>query len=187
MIGPLGWLFALCAVALAVWLYRTQDREAALLKINKGLRARIVALQRETREAGGQALALGYRVQESHKEGDVTVIDRAELTEVSVVGGQGKPISDGPYVLATKYADGDPGDQWAVGFYAGALGDRHLVKDVHGRLFRANGFRRVKEISEARGRWILERTDLIEAGARSVWWWARQPMTEKGDLSGKAT
>jgi hypothetical protein len=50
VIGPLGWLFALSTVLLAVWLYRTQDREAALLKINKGLRARIVALQKEIRE-----------------------------------------------------------------------------------------------------------------------------------------
>ena len=25
-------------------------------------------------------------------------------------------IADGEYVLATKYSDGDPGDEWAVGF-----------------------------------------------------------------------
>ena len=52
MIGPLGWLFVLSTALLAVALYRTQDREAALLKINKGLRARIVALQKVDPGAG---------------------------------------------------------------------------------------------------------------------------------------
>lgn len=50
MIGPLGWLFVLSTALLAIWLYRTQDRERELLKAQKALRARIVALQREIRE-----------------------------------------------------------------------------------------------------------------------------------------
>lgn len=50
MIGPLGWLFVLSTALLAIWLYRTQERERELLKAQKALRARIVALQREIRE-----------------------------------------------------------------------------------------------------------------------------------------
>lgn len=71
-------------------------------------------------------------------------------------------ISIGDYVLATKYADGDPGDHWALGFYAGPLEGtdkglfvRHMVVDREGRNFRGNGFRRVGRIREDVGRWLL--------------------------------
>ena len=87
----------------------------------------------------------------------------------------------GDYVLATKWHDGDPRDQWAIGFYSGILpkssGERHLVVDDGEQQFRANGFRRVKKISAERGRWILERRHDIEQGTRSLWWWARACMT----------
>ena len=79
----------------------------------------------------------------------------------------------GDYVLATKWSDGDPGDQWCVGFYFGYIGDRQLVVDSAGKLFRRNGFRRVKKISQARGEFILAHTDLIQRAGRSLWWWAR--------------
>jgi len=70
----------------------------------------------------------------------------------------------GDYVLATKYSDGDPGDHWCVGFYDGLkYGDRHFVIDNDGKQFRANGFRRVENISDAEGRWLIEHMAEIEA------------------------
>lgn len=84
------------------------------------------------------------------------------------------------YVLATKWSDGEPGDHWCVGFYKGVLpkisGARFLVADGEGKLFRANGFRRIAKISLARGKWILEHAAEIEAGRRSLWWWKRRSM-----------
>lgn len=85
----------------------------------------------------------------------------------------------GAYVLATKYGDGDPGDQFGIGFYAGPAGiggGRFMVHDGDGRPLRAGGFRRIKRISRRRGAWLLARIRDIESGDRSVWWWARQPM-----------
>jgi hypothetical protein len=68
----------------------------------------------------------------------------------------------GDYVLATKYSDGDPGDGWALGFYAGPLGGtdnglpvRHMVVDGKGENIRGNGFRRVERIRKDVGRWLL--------------------------------
>lgn len=72
-------------------------------------------------------------------------------------------MEKGNYVLATKYQDGDPGDQYAVGFFDGMLpkigGDRYLVVDNEGNQFRNNGFRRIEPISDAEGRWLIERFD----------------------------
>lgn len=68
-------------------------------------------------------------------------------------------MNNGDYVLATKYHDGDPGDQYAVGFYDRPLEydeTRHLVVDGSGKQFRNNGFRRVEKISETEGRWLIE-------------------------------
>lgn len=77
-----------------------------------------------------------------------------------------KKLETGDYVLATKYGDGDPQDEWAVGFFSGTLpkagGDRFLVSNGEGILFRANGFRRVKKISAKRGRWILDHKHAID-------------------------
>ena len=91
-------------------------------------------------------------------------------------------LESGDYVLATKYSDGDPGDHWVIGFFAGLTAThynppRYDVVDGDGKQFRGNGFRRVKKISHERGRWMLEHAQQIEDGSRSVWWWARARMT----------
>lgn len=65
----------------------------------------------------------------------------------------------GDYVLASKYSDGDPGDHYCIGFYAGSYDHfgqtRHLVNDGEGKPFRANGFRRCEPISSEEGRRII--------------------------------
>jgi hypothetical protein len=85
----------------------------------------------------------------------------------------------GDYVLATKYADGDPGDHFCVGFYNGSyncgIETRHLVVDSNGQNFRNNGFRRVARVSARRGTWIARHLDFIEdmMNCASVWrWWS---------------
>jgi hypothetical protein len=64
-------------------------------------------------------------------------------------------LNKGDYVLATKYRDGDPGDQFCVGFYdsfyMNGSSTRHLVVDGEGNQFRRNGFRRVAKVSRDRG------------------------------------
>lgn len=89
------------------------------------------------------------------------------------------------YVLATKYSDGDPFDQWAVGFVVGRwqAGFRDVRFDIvnsEGMLFRNNGFRRVERISARRGTWLVERIPLIEElkhnSKRTLWGWRRMPM-----------
>jgi len=87
-------------------------------------------------------------------------------------------LMPGDYVLATKYSDGDPQDQWAVGFFVGMLprSNRYQVVDADGKLFRGNGFRRAKKIRKERGRWLVEHMADIESSGRSVWWWARRTM-----------
>lgn len=67
----------------------------------------------------------------------------------------------GDYVLATKYVDGDPGDGWALGFYAGKmlehkyLPPRHNVVDGNGKSIRGNCFRQAARIRKDVGRWLL--------------------------------
>jgi hypothetical protein len=72
----------------------------------------------------------------------------------------------GDYVLATKYSDGDPGDAWALGFYAGEcdmgndretikVAPRYLVNDSSGKTIRPNGYRRVARVRRDVGRWLL--------------------------------
>lgn len=91
----------------------------------------------------------------------------------------------GDYVLASKWHDGDAKDPWAVGFYDGAAAGvngvlRHKVVDADGKSFRAGGFRRVKKITPARGKWLLENSEEIEASGRSVWDWLRKTMQPRG-------
>lgn len=73
----------------------------------------------------------------------------------------------GDYVLATKYSDGDPGDPWALGFYAGELNmgndreqikvaPRYLVNNSSGQSIRPNGYRRVARIRKDVGAWLLD-------------------------------
>jgi hypothetical protein len=95
-------------------------------------------------------------------------------------------------IAAGEWLSVEPGDQYAVGFYDGPLekigGDRHLVVDGDGKQFRNNGFRRVEPITDAEGRWLIERFDQFkpfwheedENGddklcGKSVWDW----LTEK--------
>lgn len=119
------------------------------------------------------------------------------------LGRRDKVVEKGDYVLATKYSDGDPGDQYAVGFYDGILpkigGDRYLVVDSQGRQFRGNGFRRVEPITPAEGRWLIAhfhefeffRTEEDENGdskvvGKSVWDWLAQCRSTAEDSHGKA-
>ena len=89
-------------------------------------------------------------------------------------------LKKGDYVLAAKYSDGDPRDQWCVGFYDGESRDRHFVVDRDGSSFRASGFRRVKKISAVRGKWLLDNSEGIELSGKSVWGWLLAPMQSKG-------
>ena len=72
----------------------------------------------------------------------------------------------GDYVLATKFSDGDPGDPWALGFYAGELdmgndrdpikvAPRYFVNNSSGQSIRPNGYRRVARIRKDVGAWLL--------------------------------
>jgi len=94
-----------------------------------------------------------------------------------------KPLRDGDYVLATKYNDGSRHDQWCVGFYQGLTRtdppydpERYDVVDGAGKLFRGNGFRRVKKITQVRGQFIIDSVKTIETSDRSLWWWVRCSM-----------
>lgn len=87
-------------------------------------------------------------------------------------------VKIGDYVLATKYGDGDPGDPWAVGFYAGLdtrrpHSPRHMVHDSHGNNIRANGYRRVARIREDVGHWLLtvaaEQLEASHPGTVNLW------------------
>lgn len=76
------------------------------------------------------------------------------------------PAEVGDYVLATKYSDGDPGDHWAVGFFAGVTAGRYdppryEVVDSNGISFRGNGFRRVKKIKPDVGEFLLRYAEKI--------------------------
>lgn len=82
-------------------------------------------------------------------------------------------IGEEDYVLATKYTDGDPQDQWAIGFYAGhddsTTQRRHHVVDSEGCDMRVGGFRRVERIPAAFGDYILEDVSAIEMSVVSLW------------------
>lgn len=89
-------------------------------------------------------------------------------------------LTKGDYVLATKYKDGDPLDEWCVGFFSTVLGNRFMVVDAQGNNFRGNGFRRAKKITAIRGQWLLENKDEISLGNRSLWTWVRKAMQSIG-------
>ena len=76
-------------------------------------------------------------------------------------------MSKGDYVLATKYSDGDPADQWCVGYYIGpAPHDRHYVGDATGgpgpNGFRFSGFRCVDLIDQQLGEWFVRNAVELE-------------------------
>lgn len=85
-------------------------------------------------------------------------------------------MQKGDYVIATKWADGDPQDHWYIGLYDREADGRHYVTDGEGNQVRGNGFRRVKKISAERGAWLLANAKQIEQSGKSVWWWVRQKM-----------
>ncbi len=91
-------------------------------------------------------------------------------------------LKPGTYVLATKYADGDPRDHFAVGFYAETIEypseTRHIVNDDQGFPIRANGFRRVARLSRRRGAAIVRNISRIEKSEYSVWHWYWAPLRE---------
>ena len=97
------------------------------------------------------------------------------------------PRKKGDYVLATKYGDGDPGDQWCVGFFDEMYRDRYMVIDSNGQQFRGNGFRRAEKITTECGHWIVKNIKLIEQcsitiwGVRGMW---RKLSVSWSDLSG---
>jgi len=84
-------------------------------------------------------------------------------TEQPAVAGPVEPTvmpAVGDYVLATKWSDGDPGDPWALGFYAGLDtrlpgSPRHMVHDSQGNNIRPNGYRYVRPIRKDVGAWLL--------------------------------
>lgn len=80
-----------------------------------------------------------------------------------------KLLIKGDYVLATKYADGDPKDYWAVGFYDPVELGRYYVTHANGNQLRANGFRKVEAIPLALGKWLLDNAKKIEEGSCPVW------------------
>jgi hypothetical protein len=90
----------------------------------------------------------------------------------------------GDYVVATKYADGDPGDHFCIGFYQDNYDHygqtRHIVIDGEGKPFRGNGFRRVACIGAKRGAWMVEHLAHIARmkDRFSVWHWVRAPWHE---------
>lgn len=88
--------------------------------------------------------------------------------------------SIGDYVLGTKYADGDSGDPWAIGFLSAVhctpIGQRYIVSHADGTPIRPGGYRHVRRISFERGKWLLENSRMIEESGRCLGFWLRWPM-----------
>ncbi len=89
-----------------------------------------------------------------------------------------KPLEPkiGDYVLATKFSDGDPGDPWAIGFYAGLdmsvpSSPRHMVKDSTGKNIRPNGYRNVGRITHEIGDWLWANRDNLERAPSKINLW----------------
>ena len=97
---------------------------------------------------------------------------------------QAPSVKRGDYVVATKYRDGDPGDEFCIGFYdecyKNGSSTRHLVLDSEGKQFRNNGFRRVARVGSRRGEWMVAHVAHIERmkDRFSVWHWYRAPWSE---------
>jgi hypothetical protein len=88
----------------------------------------------------------------------------------------GKP-SEKNYVLATKYENGSPKDQWCIGFVSGMTNystPRYNVVDNDGNLVSGNGFRRVEHITREEGQYILDNKETIERCQQSLWWHLEQ-------------
>ena len=79
-------------------------------------------------------------------------------------------LAVGDYVLATKYADGDPCDHFAVGFISGMCYERYLVVDNDGNNQRASGFRRTEKITDEEGHVLVAMfPDIGDIPGPSLW------------------
>jgi hypothetical protein len=88
----------------------------------------------------------------------------------------GNTISQGDYVLATKYHDGDPRDPFVVGFFIEVYRDRFIVADSEGKSFRITGFRRCEKISGRVGNALVAAMSVIgNVVGPSVWYWRYHP------------
>lgn len=89
-------------------------------------------------------------------------------------------LQKGDYVVATKYSDGDPRDQFCVGLYHSETEHpipfkRHLIVDLNGKQFRHNGFRRVRRIRQDVGtKLVAIMPEIGDINGRSIWSWVRQ-------------
>jgi hypothetical protein len=109
------------------------------------------------------ATALAATIQQA-TEPRITRIDFAPGHEdARLTNEQAAAPPIGAYVLATKYHDGDPGDRWAVGFYAGMERDRHMVKNSDGKQIHVGGYRGVIRIPFAVGKWLLDNARMLES------------------------
>lgn len=94
-----------------------------------------------------------------------------------------RSLKRGDYVLATKYSDGGPCDQFCIGFFremlvdcAGNLTDHYLVEDKNGVLFRGSGFRRCEKIPAKIGNVMVKALSIIgDKPGRSLWYWRYHP------------
>lgn len=94
-------------------------------------------------------------------------------------------LSQGDYVLATKWNDGDPQDHWCVGFYHGMTGHespRYDVVDTDGNLFRGNGFRRAEKITQREGLYLLNAREKIQWSGISLWSWLKTAKSVISDV-----
>lgn len=92
---------------------------------------------------------------------------------------QGKPLTKGDYVLATKYEDGDPGDPWAVGFYLepgppSLDKPRFRVSHADGSIiYGPNGFRRIRrQLRGDVGDWLVKNNAALKQsppGTVNLW------------------
>ena len=80
-------------------------------------------------------------------------------------------FTEGDYVLATKYADGDPCDHFFVGFFLHQDRERYFVVDNNGFQVRAGGFRRIEKITTAEGCQLVDMMPVIgDKPGPSIWW-----------------
>ena len=91
-------------------------------------------------------------------------------------------IKKGDYVLATKWQNGDPKDQWSVGFFDRMEDKRYYIVDHDNKQLRMNGFRRIAKISQERGAFLIKNINFIEWSGYSLWYWKRCKISDKKDL-----